>query len=83
MGPGLKSGASPLLSVEPPCPTFLGIAVSVETTLSGKSILRLLIREEDTQEGNCKGKSFRPILKRITTQNCYIGGHEGGRQHSD
>lgn len=76
MGPGLKSGASPLLSVEPPCPTFLSIAVSVETTLLGNSILSLLIREEDTQKGNCKCKSFRQILKQITTQNCYDWGHE-------
>lgn len=83
LGPGLKSGASPLLSVEPPCPTFLGIAVPVETTLLGNSILSLLVREEDTQEGNCKGKSFRPILKQITTRNCYNWGHEDSRQHSD
>lgn len=60
-----------MFSVDPPCLTFLGITVSREITLLGKSILSLLIREEDTQ-GNSGTiyKSFRQILKQIMTQNC-------------
>lgn len=60
-----------MLSVEPPCLTFLGITVSREITLLGKSILSLLIREEDMQgNSGTMYKSFRQILKQIMTQNC-------------
>lgn len=60
-----------MLSVEPPCLAFLGITVSREITLLGKSILSLLIREEDVQgNSGTMYKSFRQILKQIMTQNC-------------
>lgn len=73
MGPGLKSGASPMLGGEPPCPTFLGIAVSMETALLGNSILSLLIREEDTQRGDCICKSLGQILKQTNAKLLQLG----------
>lgn len=55
--------------MEPPCLTFLGITVSREITLLGKSILSL-IREDTQGNSGTMYKSFRQILKQIMTQNC-------------